>query len=226
MPSNFKVLLVFCLGLFLGENARKWLFVNILGYNVSPEASIGNCLVRVANVRLGKGCRIGHFTMIRNLETLEMATNARIGTFNWIFGMIDAENQHFQIESKRESALILGEDSSLTSRHIIDCTDTVKVGSFSTVAGFRSQILTHGIDVSKNRQSCSKVTIGNYCMIGTGCILLKGSIVPEGTLLSAGSVFRGSPKLTHQIYSGNPAEPVKPLDPNKAYFLRSVGSVE
>lgn len=225
LPSNAACGLAFLFGAIGGGRVRRWLYRALLGYDIHPTASVGIAFLRVARAELGPGCKVGHFSVIRNLRALTVGENARIGTFNWVFGMIDGGDAHFVDEPDRVSALVMERESSLTSRHIVDCTNSVTIGAFSTVAGFASQILTHGIDVETSSQGSRPVRIGRYCMIGTGCIVTKGSVIPDGTVLGAGSVFRGQPDLTYHLYSGVPASPVKALHPELAYFTRQKGAV-
>lgn len=204
---------------------RRVLYSWLLGYQLHASARIGIALISVGVCVMDERSRIGHFTFIRNIDRLEIAAGSKIGTFNWIFGMPKSNSRHFKQNIERDSALVIGPESSLTSRHILDCTDRISIGSFTTIAGFRSQILTHSIDIKSNRQSSQPVTIGNYCMLGSGCIVLKGACVPNGTVIAAGSVFRGAANAEYQLMSGVPAVAVRALDPSDGYFQRTEGPV-
>jgi acetyltransferase-like isoleucine patch superfamily enzyme len=226
LPAGWRCLLAFVLGILLGRRARRWLHINLLGYELDKTANVGNSFIRVARLRMAPGSQIGHFSVIRNVDLVELGENANIGTFNWVFGMpTSIVSPHFEIETDRTSTLHLGRESCLTSRHIVDCTDRVTIGAFTTIAGFSSQILTHGIDTTRNRQSSAPVTIGRHCLIGSGCLLLKGAVVPDHSVVAAGSVFRGTPEQTHQLFSGVPAAPVKTLPGDLPYFARDEGPV-
>ena len=223
LPSPWRCILALVLGALLGGRGRRWLYGGLLGYKIGRTATLGISFIRVAHLVMAPGSSIGHFTVIRNLHSLRLEAGSSIGTFNWIFGMIGAD--HFADKADRVSELVMEEESALTSRHIVDCTDRVVVGAFSTIAGYHSQILTHGIDVGDNRQRSNPVVVGRHCLIGTGVILVKGAVVPDGSVVGAGSVFRGRPGKTHYLYSGVPAEPVQPLSPESAYFTRTRGAV-
>jgi len=93
---------------------RRWLYRALLGYDIHPTASIGISFLRVARAELGPGSRVGHFSIIRNLRELRVGKNARIGTFNWVFGMIDGGDRHFVDEPDRIAALVMEPESSLT----------------------------------------------------------------------------------------------------------------
>lgn len=224
MIAKFKILVFLLLGLLTGSRGRRALLRVLHGYDVHPSARIGLALIDSKRASFGPESKVGHFTVIRNLEELVLAQDARIGTFNWIYGA--RGTRHFKKEGDRLSKLILQRGASVTSRHLIDCTDTVEIGAFSTVAGFRTQILTHAIDIGACRQSCDPVQIGSYCFIGTGCIILKGSAFPDRSVLSAGSVFAGPGEGACRLYRGNPAKAVRAISEDSAYMVRTEPRVE
>lgn len=197
----------------------------LLGYVLDPTARIGLALVDVRHARLGPGAKIGSFTVIRNLELLELGPDTKIGTFNWIFGMISSGEFFAREADTRRSRLVMGKGAAITSRHLIDCIDSVTIGEFTTVAGFRSQILTHSINVHANRQSCAPVRIGSYCFVGTGAILLPGAALPDRCVLAAGSTLTRAFDTEDSIYAGCPAVIKSSIDKSSAYFSRVVPRV-
>jgi acetyltransferase-like isoleucine patch superfamily enzyme len=170
---------------------------------------------------LEPGAAIGHFTMVNPIGLLQLGRNATIGRGNRIVGAQRAPQ--FSSEPDRISALILEEEASITRDHLIDCSNTVRIGRFTIFAGWRSQILTHSPNFDKSRQVSAPVTIGEYSFIGTGCIILKGVDFPSRSILAAGSVYSRSHAQECTIYAGNPAGPAKPLAPDTAYFRRPAG---
>lgn len=224
-PAAWRPLAAVLFGSLLGARGRASLYRWLCGYSIARNAHVGLALISVAEAELLSEARVGHGTVIRNLERLHLAPKARIGTFNWVFGMLPSE-RYFVDEPERFSALIMETDASITSRHIVDCTNTVTIGEFATVAGFHSQILTHGIDVASNRQTSAPITIGHHAMVGTRVVLLKGSNVPDRAVVGAGSVFRGSSNETGGLWSGVPAKRVRNLDETGVYFTRTSGHVE
>lgn len=196
---------------------RRHLARFLLRARVAPDANVGVCLIDATNIELGPNSSLGHFSIIRNLDSVVLERDARIGTFNWIFGA--RGTRHFATRPERVSELKLAEGASVTSRHIVDCTDAVRIGAFSTVAGFRSQILTHSIDVVSNSQVCAPVQIGGYSFIGTGATLLKGAYFPARSVLAAGSVYSAPAGEDGHLYSGQPAQLIRPL-PDSAEYMR------
>lgn len=219
-----RPVLFFILSPFSGRRGREFFARRLLNARIAEGATIGIALIDATQIELGPNSRIGHFSIIRNLDAIILEKYARIGTFNWIFGA--RGTRHFAERPERTSTLALAEGASVTSRHILDCTDRIEIGAFSTVAGFRSQILTHAIDVVENRQDCAPVEIGPYSFIGTGTILLKGARFPARAVLAAGSVYSGRGQDEGQIYSGVPAKPVKALPVDAAYMRRKSPRVE
>ena len=132
---------------------------------------------------------------------------------------------HFAADTQRIPSLVIERHAAITHRHLIDCTDRVVVGEYSTIAGWRSQILTHAIDVRLSRQRAASISIGRYCFVGTGVVILKGARLPDYSILSAGSVLAAAMSDSFMLYSGVPAVAVKPLDRASSYFHRPQGFV-
>jgi acetyltransferase-like isoleucine patch superfamily enzyme len=95
----------------------------------------------------------------------------------------------------------------------------VELHAHAALAGFRSQILTHSLDLVRDQQVTGPVELGERCAVMSGCLLLSGTRVPARSIVSAGSVV--TTKLTKEqtFYRGNPAEAVREL-PNLRYFRR------
>jgi acetyltransferase-like isoleucine patch superfamily enzyme len=203
---------------------RRRILALFFHYDLAPSSRIGFSIVAVRSLRMERNARIGNFTFIRGLRSLIVGEFAAIGNLNWITGRV--EHSVFFAENKtRDSSLTIKRHGAVTHRHLIDCTDSVTIGEFTTLAGWGSQLVTHGIDVATSRQRSAPIEIGSYCLIGTRCILLKGSKLPDYSVLGAGSVLVHAKSETHKIYSGVPAAPVRDLQPACNYFHRKTGAV-
>ncbi|MDC7786714.1 hypothetical protein PQJ75_08265 [Rhodoplanes sp. TEM] len=196
-----------------------------LGFRIEDGARIGFSVVCAGAVRLGAFSRIGHLTLVRDLARLELGEHAVIGNLNKIAGVPRDAAGAFGDEPDRDPSLVIGRHAAITNSHLIDCTNRVEIGAFATVAGWGTQILTHGIDIAACRQRSAPVTVGPYGFVGTRCVLLKGAVLPERSVLAAGSVLGRAETQSCILYSGVPAGPVKPLDPASLYFSRTVGRV-
>jgi len=126
----------------------------------------------------------------------------------------------------RKCEIIIEPHSAITSRHFIDCTAGIYFGSNTTFAGIRSQILTHSIDLTLNRQHAEPIFIGKNCFIGTNCVFLPGSKLPDYTILGAKSLLNKAFEESDCLYGGVPAKRLKALNRSKiAYFNRVKGYV-
>jgi acetyltransferase-like isoleucine patch superfamily enzyme len=206
---------------------RRPLLQTLCGYRIHKTAFISRfAAVFPERLEMGPNARIGSFTVCKGLNLLQLEERATIGARNWISAHpLRAGDQHFALDPGRKPQLLVGRHAAITSQHIIDCTDEVRIGPFSTLAGFRSQILTHSIDLGQSRQRCKPVHIGSYCFLGTACVLLAGSRFPDRSVLGANSLLLSALDATDYLYGGSPAKPLKPIEPGSKYFSRDSGYV-
>jgi acetyltransferase-like isoleucine patch superfamily enzyme len=108
----------------------------------------------------------------------------------------------------------------ITMAHEIDCADRVEIGDYSSLAGFRCTILTHSLNLVRDRFVTGAVEIGPHAAVMSGSTLLSGTKVPARSIVSAGSVV--NTLLTEELtfYSGNPAEAVRTLPETLGFFHR------
>jgi acetyltransferase-like isoleucine patch superfamily enzyme len=217
---------------------RRALLEQQFGFQIHPSARIGVAWVLPARLVMEENTAIGHFTVIKNLELVHLKAHATIGRGNWITGfplsqrasagtaaIAGWQSQHFSSETDRRPELILGEHSAITHRHLIDCTNAIRIGAFTTIAGFQSQFISHTIDVKENRQTSRPITVGDYCFVGSNSVLLAGAALPNYCVLGAKSLLNKAYTQTHRLYGGVPARELSVLSPDCAYFNRREGFV-
>jgi acetyltransferase-like isoleucine patch superfamily enzyme len=213
------------LSILLPSAARRAFLEAQFGFKIHPTCRLGFCWIAPTRLIMEEGSEIGHLTVCKNIDLLHLKSHATIGRGNWITGFPLGPSPHFAEETARRPQLIVGEHAAITHRHLIDCTNSVSIGRFTTMAGFQSQILTHSIDLQNNRQTSSPVSIGDYCFIGTNSVLLPGSSLPDYSVLGAKSLLNRTFADTHHLYGGVPAQPIKALPADYAYFQRTQGFV-
>jgi acetyltransferase-like isoleucine patch superfamily enzyme len=213
------------LSLCLPWGIRRSFLEKQFGYTIHPSCRIGFSFIFTTRLIMEEGSRVGNLTMCKNIDLLHLKAHASIGNGNWITGFPLGRSRHFAEEKDRQPQLIVGEHSAITHRHLIDCTNSVVIGKFTTFAGFQSQILTHTIDIEKSRQTSAPVRVGDYCFVGTNCVLLGGSALPDFCVLGAKSLLNKAFTESHQLYGGVPARPIEKLPPDCAYFRRTEGFV-
>ena len=211
--------------MLLPWNMRRRFMNWRFGYRIHPAARIGISWVFPANLIMGENSSIGHLNIFKDADLVELGEWALLGNLNWITAYPKGCDRHFSHQPDRKPQLVIGDHAAVTNRHLIDCTNSVTIGSFSTFAGFRSQILTHSIDLAEGKQSSAPVTIGRYCFVGTGCVLLGGAILPDYSILCAMSLLNRDYTDTYRLYAGVPAKPIKALDKDLKYFTRETGFI-
>ena len=205
---------------------RRRLLNLFFGFKIAPSARIGFSVVLSRQLEMAAGSRIGHLNFCSSLTLLRLAEKSAIAHKNWISCTPEGPDvPFFKLDVDRHSALILGRSTNISSRHHIDCSGTITVGDFVTIAGWGSQFCTHGIDIRTNRQRSGTITIGDYCFVGTRSVLLKDSVLPDFSVLAAGSVLNKRHQDAYSLYSGVPATKVRELESSSLYFSRTVGDV-
>jgi len=219
-----KQILMF-LSVLLPWELRRSLLEKQFGYSIHPSSRIGFCWIFPRHLIMEENSRIGHFTVCKNIDLLHLGAHAIIGQLNWITGFPSGPSRHFAHQTDRHPELIVEAHAGISSRHLIDCTARVRIGAFATVGGFRSQLITHSIDLEAGRQSAEPIDIGEYCFVGTNCVLLGGSTLPHHSVLGAQALLNKKWDEPYRLYGGVPAKPLKELSQDMEYFRRTEGFV-
>ena len=219
-----KTLLRF-LSLLLPWELRRSLLEKQFGYSIHPASRIGLAWIFPRQLVMEEGSRIGHLNFCKNIDLFHLGAHAVVGQLNWITGFPSGPSRHFAHQPERRPELILETHAGISSRHLIDCTARVRIGAYATIAGFRSQLLTHSIDLAAGRQSAEPIDIGEYCFTGTNSVVLGGSALPHHSVLGAQSLLNKKWEEPYRLYAGVPAKPIKELPAEMEYFRRTEGFV-
>lgn len=219
-----KTLLRF-LSFLLPWGLRRSFLENQFGYSIHPTSRIGFAWIFPQRLVMEEGSRIGHLNVCKNIDLFHLGAHAVVGQLNWITGFPSGPSRHFAHQADRRPELILEKHAGISSRHLIDCTARVRIGAFATIAGFRSQLLTHSIDLTAGRQTAKPIDIGEYCFTGTNSVMLGGSALPHHSVLGAQSLLNKKWEEPYRLYAGVPAKPIKELPPEMEYFRRTEGFV-
>lgn len=212
--------------IFLPWFLRYRLLNIILGYSIHKKARIGFSIILAKNLIMEQNSKIGNLTLCNRIDLLFCKEYSQIGSLNYITGFAVNEINAFSHVKERRCELIIGIHTHITSRHYFDCNGGIYIGDYTTIAGLRTQILTHSIDPYINRQDASQIFIGDYCFIGTNCTILKGSTLPNYTILGASSLLNKVFKESECLIAGVPAKLIKKIGTNDVkYFQRKNGFV-
>lgn len=221
MFAKFSMLL----SLLLPWSIRRRYLGSQFGYSLHPTSRIGLSWIFPRRLIMEEGARIGHFNMCKNADLLHLGAHSLIGQLNWITGFPLGSSRHFAHQVDRQPELIVERHAGISSRHFIDCTARVRIGAYTTLAGYRSQLITHSIDLEAGRQSSEPIDIGEYCFLGTEAVILGGSTLPHHCVLGAKSLLNKKWEEPFHLYGGVPAKPLKALPQDLAYFQRQEGFV-
>jgi acetyltransferase-like isoleucine patch superfamily enzyme len=191
LPSSFK---------------RLW-YRNILKWSIGRNVRIGFSFIDAANVTIADNVRIGHLNVLRGLKTLSIGENTWMSNANQFFGVYPAPE--FQ------SALHIGKNCYIMSRHYIDLSGTVIIGDRVTLAGRDTHIWSHSFSIrgGKKAMSLAEVKLGDDAYVGARSTLILSSI-PPSAIVGAGSVVTKSfePESSPLLIAGNPATIRKRFD--------------
>jgi carbonic anhydrase/acetyltransferase-like protein (isoleucine patch superfamily) len=204
---------------------KRWILQRFFGYQIHPTARMGWSWFFPQQLQMGERSVIGHGNVAIHLERVELGVAATVGRGNWITGYAKNGPTHFKHQPDREPVLLIGDHAAITKNHHLDCTHRIRIGAFTTIAGYQSQFLTHSIDIIAGRQHSEPIDIGSYCFVGTDCTVLGGSVLPDRSVLGAKSLLNKSWTDTTHLYGGVPAHPIKALPEDAAYFHRKEGFV-
>lgn len=166
------------------------LLLRLLGYKVGKQVKIGFSLVYCNSILIMDGGKIGHLNVIA-IDSLIMQRQSYIGSLNVIKGPIQIILDEIGAIGKSNfinrgklgitygiAILKLGKLSKITAFHYIDLTRSITFGDYSTLAGVRSQIWTHGYMHANEGPGRFRVdgdvNIGDNVYIGTGSIINPG----------------------------------------------------
>jgi acetyltransferase-like isoleucine patch superfamily enzyme len=199
-----------------------------LGWAIGDRVHIGQCLVfRVDRVDIGDGAYIGSFNVIKDLAALTLGESAEIVHWNWV-------TASRQLGDEGAACLLqLGPHSNITSRHYVDCTGGIRVGTHSAIGGVRSTLITHGISATSwpartlrksNTHTFSPIEIGDYCLISSNVQVSPGTVVGSRIVVGMGATIAGR-LLDPGLYMQSRATLVK-SDLGGEYFRREAGHID
>lgn len=217
--------LAMILSTFLPWSVRRRFLERRFGYSLHPTSYIGLAWIFPRRLVMEEHVRIGHLNVCKGADLLHLGAHAMIGQLNWITGFPRGTSRHFAHQPERRAELIVEQHAGISSRHFIDCTARVRIGAFTTLAGFRSQLISHSIDLAAGRQAAEPIDIGEYCFLGTDSVLLGGSSLPHHSVLGAKSLLNKKWDAPYHLYGGVPAKPLKELPQEMEYFRRKEGFV-
>lgn len=203
--------------------------LNLLGHRLRPGSRIGVSWLWCDFIGLDHGARIGHLNLIA-VRRLVLREGAYIGRTNVVHGPLDvllrpraALGNDNKVTRARTGVswgpaqLWLGVLAKITADHRVDCTQTVRLGAFSTVAGVGSQVWTHGyvhaVEGAGRYRIDGRVVIEDNVYVGSACIISMGVRIGRGVIVGGGTAVARS-LIEPGLYVSAPVRALpRPADP-------------
>ena len=220
------MLIVKLITFLLPWRLKRFLLIRFFKYEIHPSAKIGYSWIYPKKLIMNSNSKIGNLNIAVHLDLISIGKYSSISRGNWITGFPSKTNsKHFSHQTERESKLLIGEHSAITKNHHIDCTSTITIGNFVTIAGYNSQLLTHSINILENRQDSSPIIIGDYCFVSTNVVVLGGAHLPSYSVLGAKAMLNKKMNQEYCLYGGIPAKFISEIPKTAKYFDRSTGFI-
>jgi acetyltransferase-like isoleucine patch superfamily enzyme len=208
------------------------MILRALGHRIGPRCRIGFSLLWVDRLLLQGGSRVGHLNFIA-CSRLCIGAHGYIGRTNVIAGPLSVllrregaiGNSNKVVRGPQgavtvgPASLRIGRLAKVTADHRIDCTRSVRIGDYSTLAGVGIQVWTHGYvhdTTGPGRYRVDgPVAIANNVYIGASCIVSMGVELCAGVIVGAGTTVARSIDQPGLYVSSAIRRLPRPVDPTE-----------
>ena len=171
--------MIFILPSFLLRMTLNW-----LGHKIGKNVKIGFSIIIIDKIELEDSSYIGHFNIIKGPFYLILEKKAKMYNQNYI-------TRAPKGVTYGDAVFKIGYNSNITSKHFIDVTRSVTLGSNTVMGGRDSQIWTHGYvhkETGDERfRVDGEVTIGNNVYMGSRCFINPGVTIADAISIGGGS---------------------------------------
>lgn len=190
-PTSLKPSLLRLLGHRVARGVRirmSALFVDRL--TLAAEARIGRFNVITARrLIMRKAANIGHLNWVSGGLSISLGTNGAIGHLNIV-------NSGGPLGTASRAQLRIGDFSKITTGHLVNVGESISLGNFTTIAGYGSQLWTHGFvhmtEGLARAEVRGRITIGNNVYVGTHCTIQAGVVIENAVSVGAGATVAKS----------------------------------
>jgi len=233
--KTLRKLITFLLCLVFPVRMIFWI-LNLLGHKIHPKSKIGFSLIWLEGLLvLNRSSSIGDYNLIR-IRSIFIDEAGYIGNYNRLVGPFEVildktaaignGNKCYRAPigiSYGPALLRLGVLSKITSRHSIDCTRSITIGNFSTIAGHDCQLWTHAYYHDRcgpgRFRLDGEIEIGNNVNIGSRTVLNCGVKIADGVVVGSNSSVSKS-LLKEGIYVSQPLRYLEPVSNPRSRFRK------
>ena len=219
--------------------------LRIFGCPIHSDSKIGFSWIWCDHFAIQRAVVIGHLNLIA-VPRMYLQTSASIGHLNWVVGPFRLMLGHrAAIGNKNQitrgphgvttgfSILKLGQVAKITTQHKVDCTQSVKLGDFTTIAGQGSQLWTHGyiheMEGINRYRIDGRILIDKNVYVGSSCIISMGVKIGRGVIIGSGATVAKS-IIEPGLYVSAPLRrldrPLSPMTRNDLQQLTDVSLCE
>ena len=141
--------LIMLLSLVLPWAIRRHILQGVFGYSLHPTSRIGFAWICPRQLVMGENASIGHLTVCKNIDLLQLGAHALIGQLNWITGFPTGSSRHFAHQTDRRPELILEDHAGISSKNLLVGRAALQVLDESSIG----VVFTHGDPRSNGRNT-------------------------------------------------------------------------
>lgn len=214
--------------------------VNALGNLIAPGARVGFSLLLCDQLILSPGARVGHLNFVK-IRRVRLREHAKLGHMNICRGPMSFRLEQYSMIGNRNTILRapegatygpaqlwLGRLAKITAKHHLDCTLSIRLGDFSTLAGSGSQVWTHGYvhaeEGPKRYRVDGSVIIGRNVYLGSSIVVTGGVKISDGVSVGVGTCVTKHLTKPGFYISGALRMLPKPVDPDSRVDLERVSN--
>lgn len=197
MRYKIKQVVAFFISIIPLNIARVTLLKVIFGYRIKGSLIGFGTIIAVRSADISY-CKISSYNKFIGRFDLIIGERSKIGPGNQFL------SGHWADRNEYEQKILIGKETVITSGHYIDVTGGIEIGDNSWIAGYGSQLWTHGLG-----EHDRKIVIGRNCYIGSGAKFAPGSIIGDNTVVGLGSVITKKFEEGNLLIAGNPGKIIR-----------------
>ena len=165
---------------------RKLLLRWLLGYRIGKRVKIGiGVFIDVDAAQIGDNVVISRGNAFFGPVSISIGDGTFFGKKNQIMCGWSVTDKWADGRNYGRS-LTVGANCLINEGHLFDIVGSISIGDGSWIAGFRSQLMTHGASVTDR-----DIAIGSNCFLGSAVLVTPGSTIGDQTIVAMGALIIG-----------------------------------
>jgi len=207
---------------------RRWRTITAFAISITPTSGLRKVFMKILlGYHIGRNTKIA-FGVFFNVDTALIGSNVTLSRWNAFYGPVQIEIGHGTFFGQKNQImcgwattdnwaedrmygrrLTVGDRCLINEGHLFDIVGSIDIGDGTWVAGFRSQLMTHGASV-KDRD----ITIGKNCFLGSAVLIAPGSAIGDDNIVAMGALVTRKIPGNNVIIGGVPAKVLRERKPD------------